>query len=1350
MRQKWKKAALVAAMIISTAVSSERFINAENSEQAEAEYTEAAEQEETGGIQEIQEEFAASEDGTEENEPEEGGLGETDPEENESEEAGFGELFPEEEMEEFASEEELLGENFSDEEVTDDMVSLYAVPENFVQEGSPVRSGANGFTPVSLGNQSYSSKYAKLGWNADTQVIPWSNAGGDVVAGRRNGSGVNGPYFVPLNDNAKGKYGFRVTNVGYNKEAGTKVDLLLTCVNYRNYTYDYKGNKITDVYPLFGIGESSDLWILFKEALPAQEIRIDIVKSGTTTLIPGNYRFRWLDIDMYQRFGILLKDGSIGQRFATSDSVVNVLNKTVFSKSYEVLTAPAEEVKGEVPQNTVVYEVDNCSRFNLCILSTGNEKHSNETTKKIQAAYEEIISGTTSFSAGLNWDSKAYGPIEYPGILKKTGNTLDSQGASNVLPDSTAGYYYTMQVDVPEEYPEYYYNEFRVGDVLPLGCDYNGYVKVKTLPAEEDVSGWFQIGTQADNIIFEAVPGALSSSAFYGKTYEFQIGVKMDPTEISPAYSGETYYYEMRNQAYLTCRHQNLSEGTSRSNEVTTSYTGTKNRVTDVGVKKYLSTFQEGVWKTEATLQNVNDSYRYDFVIDVPANEYGGYLEQFELSDILPAGVGLDGGAMEIYGNYPQRVDSWFQISMAGKTVSVKATPEALGNPAFYGKHYEMVLYVKMLSEELAPSYSGNQVSYASENRYTLTTRQKGDGSARTLTSNAAIDRAVLTRPEPEKPGKWILSDGERITQKEYVDRDFETVYEIQQKIPEKKREWQIDQLKIEDTLADCLELKNAILKRNQETLAEFQGEPGSSNGWKMEKEGNKLVWSSEGILPESFYGQEISLQLTVTLKKDCNLQNYYVENQNPELLEAHIENTAVSIFKWNNGTPLLSEKRSEKTELIVKEWTPKGRILLKKTDKTGNPLSGAKFQILAAEDIYSSIGKILIKKGTIAAEIETDKNGMGRTEGLYIGKYTAKEILPPAGYVLGSETKEVQAENAESPTPLLFEDEETLVRIKKVSKTEREGEKATALPGVEFLVWNASESEEKGIAYRTDENGQIELKGLVPGTYFFRETRTPKGYILDTKVNRFTIETDGMVQKEQGHEILVENAYIKAEFLKTDKVTGEAVAGAVLQLCDKNGKIVDTWESEKTSHRINQLPAGTYILSELKAPEGYKKGASIMCQVKNIEDVQKFQLSDIKLVAIHLKKVIHGEEIVWAHGNPTFTFQIEGTDLEGENYTFFETVEFTPDQTGNQGDVSQETTIWVPAGTYRVKERKTLRYQLEKIDQVVNGKADGQEVEFSLTENQNGSAVFTNKKVNDSLLTDTAFVRNRVIAKEN
>ena len=121
----------------------------------------------------------------------------------------------------------------------------------------------------------------------------------------------------------------------------------------------------------------------------------------------------------------------------------------------------------------------------------------------------------------------------------------------------------------------------------------------------------------------------------------------------------------------------------------------------------------------------------------------------------------------------------------------------------------------------------------------------------------------------------------------------------------------------------------------------------------------------------------------------------------------------------------------------------------------------------------------------------------------------------------------------------------------------------------------------------------------------------------------------------------MIENAYKKAEFLKTDRATGKAVAGAVLQLCDANGKVIDTWTSELTAHRINRLEAGEYVLSELRAPSGYKKGQPVNCIVKSLSEVQKFSISDVKLVTITVDKVLHGIEIVWAQGNPVFTFTV-------------------------------------------------------------------------------------------------------------
>ena len=52
---------------------------------------------------------------------------------------------------------------------------------------------------------------------------------------------------------------------------------------------------------------------------------------------------------------------------------------------------------------------------------------------------------------------------------------------------------------------------------------------------------------------------------------------------------------------------------------------------------------------------------------------------------------------------------------------------------------------------------------------------------------------------------------------------------------------------------------------------------------------------------------------------------------------------------------------------------------------------------------------------------------------------------------------------------------------------------------------------------------------------------------------------------------------------------------------------------------------------------------------IQNEEAVQSFEMTDVKLVTIQVDKVIHGKEIVWAHGNPVFTFRLQGTDLDGD-----------------------------------------------------------------------------------------------------
>ena len=73
--------------------------------------------------------------------------------------------------------------------------------------------------------------------------------------------------------------------------------------------------------------------------------------------------------------------------------------------------------------------------------------------------------------------------------------------------------------------------------------------------------------------------------------------------------------------------------------------------------------------------------------------------------------------------------------------------------------------------------------------------------------------------------------------------------------------------------------------------------------------------------------------------------------------------------------------------------------------------------------------------------------------------------------------------------------------------------------------------------------------------------------------------------------------------------------------------------------HRINKLVPGEYVLTEVEAPEGYKKGKPISCVIEDTAQIQDFRMTNVKMVTITLTKIIHGDELVFSHLNPFFTF---------------------------------------------------------------------------------------------------------------
>ena len=65
-------------------------------------------------------------------------------------------------------------------------------------------------------------------------------------------------------------------------------------------------------------------------------------------------------------------------------------------------------------------------------------------------------------------------------------------------------------------------------------------------------------------------------------------------------------------------------------------------------------------------------------------------------------------------------------------------------------------------------------------------------------------------------------------------------------------------------------------------------------------------------------------------------------------------------------------------------------------------------------------------------------------------------------------------------------------------------------------------------------------------------------------------------------------SAKTKVTISKLDIANDEELEGATLVIKDASGKVVDTWVSGKEAHVIENLPFGTYTLTETIAPDGY------------------------------------------------------------------------------------------------------------------------------------------------------------------
>ena len=363
--------------------------------------------------------------------------------------------------------------------------------------------------------------------------------------------------------------------------------------------------------------------------------------------------------------------------------------------------------------------------------------------------------------------------------------------------------------------------------------------------------------------------------------------------------------------------------------------------------------------------------------------------------------------------------------------------------------------------------------------------------------------------------------------------------------------------------------------------------------------------------------------------------------------------------------------KLEEALVLTAKEPVQQGIILVEKTDaETGEKLEGAVFNVICEEDITDPSGVVrtgpdaqgqerVLTAGTVVDTITTDNEGKASTKALYPGKYQLEEIEAPEYHVLSEEIMHAviepdtaQADGAE-PLKVYVEavNEATSLQI---MKTDADGGRPLAhtvfriiqadSPGTDHTEPGSEDSDGPGWLCETDETGMICLSGILRHNtrYVIREEAAAPGYVSSDEEWEFSVDENGMIDGNAVFMMQVENQPVMVSVSKQDITGSGEIPGAVLEVHNAEGNLVEEWVSGEEPHLIKALVPGEYTLTETLAPDGYAVSESVLFEVQETGEIQHVAMYDKPVtVSVSKRDITTGEEV------PGAKLQIR--DLQGE-----------------------------------------------------------------------------------------------------
>ena len=389
------------------------------------------------------------------------------------------------------------------------------------------------------------------------------------------------------------------------------------------------------------------------------------------------------------------------------------------------------------------------------------------------------------------------------------------------------------------------------------------------------------------------------------------------------------------------------------------------------------------------------------------------------------------------------------------------------------------------------------------------------------------------------------------------------------------------------------------------------------------------------------------------------------------------------------------------------------------------------------ATEVVVTDGTIKFKSGGTPAEIS----------GLLAGTYTMHEDAAPAGYEIASDVtftidndgNVISADLVDGKVVMV---DEAVTGSVSISKKDIAGNE---LPGAEIFITGTGITE-AGVTVNGGKNvtvvdGKITftststpvvIENLPAGTYTMHENAAPAGYELASDIT-FTVKNDGTVTVD-GDTVtevsMTDKNKLYQVVLSKQTVGGTELAGATITVSGTDftadsieikggGNVTDitttsvTYVSGNSPVTISGLPAGTYTMHEVSAPDGYLVATDITFTVNNDgtvtvdnNEVDKVVMTDKAEGSVVLSKQrVGGKELAGA------TITITGTDFTADGIEITGGGNVTETTTTSVTYISGDTPTVIsglPAGTYTMHEDAAPSGYLKASDITFTVEADG------------------------------------------